>query len=150
MKAVIQKVLNASVTVDNSVVSSVQKGLCILVGVGSDDTMEDVDKLCNKVLKLRLFENAQDQPWKQTILEVQGEILCVSQFTLHARVNKGAKPDFHRSMKGPEAVQLYESVLEGLKTSLGNDKVKNGVFGAMMNVQLTNNGPVTILYDTKE
>ncbi|EPX73962.1 D-Tyr-tRNA deacylase [Schizosaccharomyces octosporus yFS286] len=150
MKAVIQKVLNASVTVDDAVVSSIKKGLCVLVGVGTDDTMEDVNKMCNKLLKLKLFEDAQEQPWRQTILDAQGEILCVSQFTLHARVNKGAKPDFHRSMKGPEAVQLYEAVLEGLKASLGNDSVKNGVFGAMMNVQLTNNGPVTILYDTKE
>ncbi|KAL2312343.1 D-aminoacyl-tRNA deacylase [Schizosaccharomyces pombe] len=125
MKAVIQRVLNASVSVDDKIVSAIQQGYCILLGVGSDDTPEDVTKLSNKILKLKLFDNA-EQPWKSTIADIQGEILCVSQFTLHARVNKGAKPDFHRSMKGPEAIELYEQVVKTLGESLGSDKIKKG------------------------
>ncbi|EEB06209.2 D-Tyr-tRNA deacylase [Schizosaccharomyces japonicus yFS275] len=150
MKAVIQRVTNASVTVNSEVVSSIAKGLCVLVGISREDTIEDVERLTKKITKLRLFEDEQGNMWKKSVEDIKGEILSVSQFTLYAQTKKGTKPDFHRSMKGEDAQVLYQQVLERLRNSLGADKVKDGVFGAMMQVQLVNSGPTTILLDTNE
>lgn len=161
MKVVIQRVKSASVTVDAQVVSEIGKGLSLLVGITQSDTAEDVAKLANKVLKLRLFEDVQQEagtntewvgkPWMKTVGDIGGEILSVSQFTLYANVKKGAKPDFHKAQKGPIAVELYESFLAELRKGMGGDeKVKDGQFGAMMDVSIVNDGPVTIVYDTKE
>lgn len=161
MKVVIQKVKSASVTVDNVVVSSISKGLCLLVGITTDDTIEDVTKLASKILKLKLFEDMQQsaetttewvgKPWMKNIVDIKGEILSVSQFTLYANIKKGAKPDFHKAQKGPVAVELYNEFLNQLKKGMHDeDSVKDGQFGAMMDVAIINDGPVTIVYDTKD
>lgn len=160
MKVVIQRVKSASVTVDGAVVSAIGKGLSLLVGITQDDTLEDVSKLAGKVLKLRLFEDTEQvagtstewvgKPWMKSVCDINGEILSVSQFTLYATIKKGTKPDFHKAQKGHLANELYESFLLELRKGLGDDKVKDGVFGAMMDVGIVNDGPVTIVYDTKE
>lgn len=161
MKVVIQRVKQASVVVDGSVVSSINKGLCLLVGISTQDTKDDVAKAANKVLKLRLFEdNTQPagtstewvgKPWMKSVCDLaDGKILSVSQFTLYANVKKGAKPDFHKAQKGQLAVELYNEFLDLLKQGVGADNVKDGQFGAMMDVSLVNDGPVTIVYDTND
>lgn len=124
----------------------------LLVGISTEDTSEDVAKLSNKVLTLRLYESPEDpsQFWKRNIQDAQGDILSVSQFTLYAKTKKGTKPDFHNAQKGPVAQGLYDEFLQLLRKGLGSDeRVKDGKFGAMMSCGLTNEGPVTILLDSK-
>lgn len=162
MKVVIQKVKQALVTVDLEVVLQIGKGLLLLVGISTVDTSEDVAKLASKVLRLRLFEDLSNppdetlvqkwygKPWAFNPKQAGAEILSVLQFTLCARVNKGAKPDFHRAMRGEHAVELYLEFLALLRKELGEEKVKDGQFGAMMDVGLVNDGPVTIVWDTRE
>ncbi|ODQ68265.1 hypothetical protein NADFUDRAFT_48915 [Nadsonia fulvescens var. elongata DSM 6958] len=150
MKAVIQRVKSASVTVDSKVVSAIGTGLMVLVGVSGDDTELDIEKVANKILKLRLWASEDDtQPWKRNVNDINGEVLMVSQFTLFANVKKGTKPDFHAAAKGEGAKVIYDKVLD--KVAQGMTKpVQDGVFGAMMDVALVNDGPVTIQFDTKE
>ncbi|CAO1628768.1 unnamed protein product [Sympodiomycopsis kandeliae] len=195
MKAVLQRVKGGSVSVDGRMISSIGPGIVALIGIGTDDTMEDVGPLCNKMVSLKLWNEGQTassisvppqylsssstttdstpttsptvtdsstpvsrqeqvwggKPWKSSLQTFGGEILCVSQFTLHAQVQKGSKPDFHKSMAGSQAKVIYDAVLEKLASLLGSkDKVKDGAFGEMMDVSLTNDGPVTILLDTRE
>ncbi|ODV86214.1 hypothetical protein CANARDRAFT_196376 [[Candida] arabinofermentans NRRL YB-2248] len=160
MKVVIQKCKQASVTVSNEVVSKIGKGLMLLVGISTEDTKDDVEKLASKVLKLRLFEDFSGEaetktewagkPWQKTVVEAQGEILSVSQFTLYANIKKGAKPDFHRAQKGHLAIELYELFLKLLRDGIGETKVQDGRFGNLMEVALVNDGPTTIVYDTKD
>ena len=161
MRVVIQKVKRAAVTVDSAVVSSIQKGLMVLVGISTSDTMADVEKLLKKIVGLRLFEDLSiapetatkwyGKPWSKSLNDdLALEILCVSQFTLYGTVKKGSKPDFHRAARGQEARQLYDSFLDQLRGSLGNERVKDGEFGAMMDVELVNDGPVTIVWDTQK
>lgn len=122
----------------------------LLVGISIDDSMAEVDKLSKKVLSLRTFEDETKNLWKRNIKEVNGEILSVSQFTLMAKTKKGTKPDFHLAQKGHIAKELYEEFLKLLKSGLGEDKVKDGEFGAMMSCSLTNEGPVTIILDSDQ
>lgn len=160
MKVVLQKVSQASVTVDNQVISLINKGLLLLVGITTDDTAEDVAKLSSKILKLRVFEDLSNppetktawhgKPWSKSVIDISGEILSVSQFTLYGTVKKGSKPDFHKAQKGELAKELYDLFLAQLREGLGEEKVKDGQFGAMMDVALTNDGPVTLVWDTKE
>ncbi|CDH08280.1 probable D-tyrosyl-tRNA(Tyr) deacylase [Zygosaccharomyces bailii ISA1307] len=111
--------------------------------------MEDVERLSNKVLTIRVFGDDDASFWKKNIKEANGEILSVSQFTLMARTKKGTKPDLHMSQKGHLAKELYEKFLSLLRQGLGQDKVQDGEFGAMMSCSLTNEGPITIILDTK-
>ncbi len=160
MKVVIQKVRNASVTVDNKVISQIGQGLLLLIGIARTDTVDDVSKLANKILRLRIFEdrtkNAETatkwvgRPWAKSVSDINAEILCVSQFTLYGNIQKGTKPDFHRAMKGDEAELLYLRLLEELRRGIGESSVQSGKFGAMMDVSLVNDGPVTIIWDTKD
>ncbi|KAI3405208.2 DTD1 [Candida oxycetoniae] len=160
MRVVIQKVKNASVTVDETVVSSIGKGLMILVGISTTDTKEDVLKLSKKLLSLRVFEDLSQppqtatrwygKPWAKSVVDIHGEILSVSQFTLYGTVKKGTKPDFHKAAGGDEAKSLYDTLLEELRKGLGDERVKDGKFGEMMDVSLVNEGPVTIVWDTQE
>ncbi|KAK9472066.1 D-Tyr tRNAtyr deacylase-like domain-containing protein [Dipodascopsis tothii] len=156
MRAVIQKVTSASVTVDKKLVSSIGNGLMVLIGVCVDDTETDVDFIVNKVLKLRLFQaeaagaEAEAPHWKRNVAEVKGEVLCVSQFTLLAKTSKGTKPDFHYAAKGDHARSLYDLAVERIGSGLGRDRVQTGVFGAMMQVALVNDGPVTIEISSKK
>ncbi|VVT54389.1 uncharacterized protein SAPINGB_P004051 [Magnusiomyces paraingens] len=162
MKAVIQRVKSASVTVDNQLISQIGRGLLVLVGVSRDDTVEDAEKIASRILRLKLWEDAETKaPWKTNVAELKfpetetltshGQVLCVSQFTLYANIKKGAKPDFHRAAKGDIARELYAKVLDLVAAGMpnGKDDVKDGVFGAMMDVALVNDGPVTIEVDSR-
>ncbi|KAI5959617.1 DTD1 [Candida pseudojiufengensis] len=160
MRVVLQKVKNASVTVDNKIISSIGNGLMLLVGISTTDTIEDVTKLSKKILSIRVFEDITKEsntntewvgkPWSKNIKDVNGEILSVSQFTLYGTLKKGNKPDFHKAAKGDIAIELYNLFLNQLKEGLGEEKVKDGEFGAMMEVNLQNTGPVTLVWDTQD
>lgn len=162
MRVVIQKVKRASVSVDNTIVSSINRGLMILVGVSTADTSDDVKKLVKKVAGLRLFEDFSNpppdiskwygKPWSQSLAnDHELRVLSISQFTLYGTIKKGTKPDFHKAAKGPDAVKLYQEFLAGLRRELGSDdRVQDGRFGEMMEVDLVNDGPVTIVWDTND
>ncbi|KAE8210704.1 hypothetical protein CF327_g5455 [Tilletia walkeri] len=173
MRAVIQRVTSASVTVSGEKVSEIGRGILALVGVAEGDTEREAEQLANKITSLRLWdesvgassnggvgeaEGAEGEakslgprPWRRNVKEIDGQVLCVSQFTLLAKVQKGSKPDFHQAAKGEAAKALYEKVLANVRKSLpGCGKVQDGVFGAMMDVALVNDGPVTILLDTAD
>ena len=146
MKVVIQRVKSASVSVDGKLINEIKKGYCILVGVSVDDTPEDAIKLANKTLNLRVFEDENDV-MNKSILEVGGEILSISQFTLQADTRKGHRPSYIHAMKGEDANKIYEYFNSKL-----NEQIPTypGVFGAEMLVSIENDGPITIIIDTKE
>lgn len=149
MKAVIQRVSRAHVSVDGNVVSAIQKGLVALIGIQADDTDDDADYIVRKILSLRLWPNKDSgKAWDQSVQDGDLDILCVSQFTLCGRL-KGNKVDFSKAMAPLEAKKLYESMLESLKTRYKQEKVHDGVFGAMMEVSIENSGPVTIQLDSQ-
>ncbi|GAV53136.1 hypothetical protein ZYGR_0AI04180 [Zygosaccharomyces rouxii] len=150
MRIVLQKVSQAAVTVESRVVSSIKNGYFLLVGISTEDTLQDVEKLSNKVLNIRVYGDDKDFLWKKNIKDAGGEILSVSQFTLMARTKKGTKPDLHMAQKGHLAKELYDHFLQLLRNGLGQEKVQDGEFGAMMSCSLSNEGPVTIILDTKE
>ena len=147
MKAVIQRVSRASVTVDGELISEIKKGYMILLGVMDDDTREDAEILAKKTATLRVFEDDESK-MNLDIKQVDGEILAISQFTLCADVKKGNRPSFIRSAPPQEANELYEYFCEKLIEN-GVKNVYKGVFGADMKVDLLNDGPVTILYDSE-
>lgn len=120
------------------------------MGISTEDTLQDAEKLSNKVLNIRVFGDGKDPLWKTNIKDAGGEILSVSQFTLMARTKKGTKPDLHMAQKGHLAKELYDQFIQLLRNGLGQDRVKDGEFGAMMSCSLSNEGPVTILLDTRE
>ena len=162
MRVVIQRVRSASVTVDGTIISSIGRGLMILVGISTSDTKEDVSRLVKKVASLRVFDDMSNpppdqskwygKPWSLSLAQDKDlSVLSVSQFTLYGTVKKGTKPDFHRAAKVPDAITLYEDFLSQLRTELGNEnRVKDGKFGAIMDVALVNDGPVTIVWDTSD
>ncbi|KAG0152141.1 hypothetical protein CROQUDRAFT_35605 [Cronartium quercuum f. sp. fusiforme G11] len=173
MKAVIQRVLSASVQVNGNRISEIERGLCVLIGIGTDDVAADMDYIVSKILALRLFpiEILDDSPgdqapvpgskrkseppenlrqWSKNVKEIGGEVLCVSQFTLMAKTKKGNKPDFHNAMGTSSSRELYAKLIEKMKLGYSPDRIKDGEFGAMMQVQITNDGPVTIIVDSKE
>lgn len=147
MKAVIQRVKNARVDVDEKTVGKISEGYLILVGVMDGDTEEDAEILAKKTANLRIFTD-EDDKMNKSILDIDGEVLAVSQFTLCADVRKGNRPSFINSAAPDEANRLYEYYCSKLLEN-GVRKVEKGVFGAHMEVSLLNNGPVTILYDTE-
>lgn len=146
MKAVIQRVKYAKVDVDGKTVGSIGEGYMILVGVMQGDTEKQAETLARKTANLRVFTDSEDK-MNLSILDIDGEVLAISQFTLCADVKKGNRPSFINSAEPTEANRLYEYFCEQLKQN-GVRKVEKGVFGAHMEVSLLNNGPVTILYDT--
>uniref|UniRef100_A0A7N0UHV7 D-aminoacyl-tRNA deacylase n=1 Tax=Kalanchoe fedtschenkoi TaxID=63787 RepID=A0A7N0UHV7_KALFE len=149
MRAVVQRVASASVEVEGRVVSRIGPGLLVLVGLHESDTESDADYMCRKVLNMRLFTNeATSKPWDQNVMQKSYEVLLVSQFTLYG-VLKGNKPDFHVAMAPQKARPFYESIVERFKKSYREDAVKDGVFGAMMQVSLVNDGPVTMQLDSQ-
>lgn len=148
MKAVIQRVKHASVTIDGIQVSAVNMGYLILLGVGQGDTKADADKLVKKIPVLRIFED-ENEKMNLSCLDVDGEILVVSQFTLCADCSHGRRPSFTKSAPPAEAEMLYEYFVEELKKA-GVKKVETGRFGADMKVDLLNDGPVTIILDSKD
>ena len=148
MRVVIQRVQEASVTIENSIVGEVGLGLLVLLGIEESDTLEDIDYLVKKLNQLRIFSNEEGK-MNASIQDVQGSFLVVSQFTLHASTNKGNRPSFIRSAHPDQAIPLYNSFISALN-KFANVSVETGEFGADMKVRLLNDGPVTLLLDSKE
>ncbi len=147
MKAVIQRVTSASVTIEYKVVANINLGLLILVGIEDADTLEDIDWLTSKIANLRIFADDNDV-MNLSLKDVNGDAIVVSQFTLHAATKKGNRPSYIKAAKPNVAIPLYEKFVMALEHELGK-KVQTGQFGADMKVALVNDGPVTIIIDTK-
>jgi len=147
LRAVIQRVSRASITVDNDVISAIENGLLVLLGIEDADGKEDIEWLSKKITNLRIF-NDDEGIMNRSILDVDGNIIVVSQFTLHALTKKGNRPSYIKASKPEIAIPLYEAFVQKIEEDLGK-KVGTGVFGADMKVDLLNDGPVTILIDTK-
>ena len=147
MRVVIQRVSHASVTIDGMCKSAIKEGFMILVGIEDDDTKEDADWLCKKIIGMRVFDD-ENGVMNKSILDVNGDMLVVSQFTLHASTKKGNRPSYIRAAKHDVAIPLYHYFCQALSAGLGKE-VGTGEFGADMKVELLNNGPVTICIDTK-
>jgi D-tyrosyl-tRNA(Tyr) deacylase len=147
MKALIQRVSSCSVTIDNKVVANIQKGLLVLVGFEDADNNEDLNWLTSKIANLRIFGD-ENEVMNLSLKEVGGDMIIVSQFTLHANTKKGNRPSYIKAAKAEVAIPLYEAFITQMETELGK-KVQTGKFGADMKVALLNDGPVTIIIDTK-
>lgn len=147
MKAVIQRVSEASVTIEGSQVAPIQKGLLVLVGFEDSDDQEDIKWLVPKIANLRIFAD-ENQLMNRSLKDIDGEIIIVSQFTLHAQTKKGNRPSFIKAAKPQIAIPLYESFIIQMEAEI-DKKVQSGNFGADMKVALINDGPVTLYIDTK-
>lgn len=147
MIAVIQRVSQASVTIENEVVASIHAGILLLLGIEDDDTQEDIDWLSSKIVNLRIFDDA-NGVMNLSIKEVGGEMIIVSQFTLHASTKKGNRPSYIKAAKAIVAIPLYEQFIKQIELDLGK-AIQTGKFGADMNVALINDGPVTLIINTK-
>ena len=147
MKVVIQRVSYASVTIDSKIVAEIQKGLLVLVGIEDADTQEDTNWLSQKIANLRIFGDENDV-MNLSVRDIDGEITVVSQFTLQASTKKGNRPSYIKASKLDVAIPIYEGFVQQLEKELGK-KVQTGVFGADMKVSLLNDGPVTIIIDSK-
>lgn len=147
MRTVIQRVTNASVTVEAKVVAEIQKGLLVFVGIEEADSQEDLDWLVTKITQLRIF-NDENEVMNLSVQDIDGDVLVVSQFTLHAATKKGNRPSYIKAAKPDFAIPMYERFVKALESKLGK-KVPTGIFGADMKVLLLNDGPVTIQIDSK-
>ncbi|MGL3000253.1 D-aminoacyl-tRNA deacylase [Flavobacterium sp. RSSB_23] len=147
MRTIIQRVGNASVIVESKVVAEIQKGLLVFVGIEDADTQEDLDWLVTKITQLRIFGD-ENEVMNLSIQDVGGDVLVVSQFTLHAATKKGNRPSYIKAAKPDIAIPMYERFVKALESKLGK-KVPTGIFGADMKVLLLNDGPVTIQIDSK-
>jgi D-tyrosyl-tRNA(Tyr) deacylase len=147
MKVVIQRVSKANVKVEEKISGEIGEGLLVLLGIEDADTEEDIQWLSNKIVNLRIF-NDENGVMNRSVLEMNGNILLVSQFTLHASTKKGNRPSYIKASKPDFAVPMYEKMIAQLETDLGK-KIQTGIFGADMKVELLNDGPVTIIIDTK-
>lgn len=146
MRAIIQRVTQASVSVDGEVISSIGKGLCVLLGISKHDTPKEIEYMVRKILNLRVFDD-DGQRWKKSVVDKNLEVLCVSQFTLQA-VLKGNKPDYHLAMGGEQSEAFYQDFLQHMRTVYRAEAIKDGKFGAYMQVHIQNDGPVTISLET--
>lgn len=147
MRVVIQRVKNASVEIRNKNHSSVGQGLLIFLGIENDDNEDDISWLCKKIIQLRIFDD-KDGVMNLSVADIDGEILVISQFTLHAKTKKGNRPSYIKAARPDIAIPLYEKFVEKLGFYLEKE-IKTGEFGALMQVSLVNDGPVTIIIDTK-
>lgn len=147
MKVVIQRVLESSVSIDKQIVSQIQKGLLILIGIEAIDTEEDINWLTTKIANLRIFED-DNQVMNLSLKDINGEVIVVSQFTLHAATKKGNRPSYIKAAKPEIAIPLYEAFVKQMEVELGK-QIQTGKFGADMKVALINDGPVTIIIDSK-
>ncbi|MEG0129670.1 D-aminoacyl-tRNA deacylase [Clostridium sp.] len=147
MRAVIQRVDYSKVEVDNELIGDINRGLLVLLGVEDEDTPDDMKYMVDKIINLRIFEDENDK-MNLSLLDIKGELMVVSQFTLYGDCRKGRRPNFMGAAKPDFANSMYEDFIEEAKKSV--PKVSNGSFGAHMNVSLLNNGPVTILLDSKK
>jgi len=147
MRAVIQRVSNASVKVDGTITGQIQQGLLVFVGIEDSDGQDDLEWLSGKIVNLRIF-NDDEGVMNKSVKDIEGGVLLVSQFTLHAAIKKGNRPSYIRASKPETAVPMYENLKQQLATDLGKE-IQSGIFGADMKVELLNDGPVTIIIDTK-
>jgi len=147
MRAVIQRVAKASVTVKEKIMGEIKKGLVVLLGIEDADNDEDIEWLSSKIVNLRIFDDA-NGVMNISVKDIDGDVLLVSQFTLHASTKKGNRPSYIRASKPDFAIPMYEKMITRLEQDLGK-KIQTGIFGAMMKVELINDGPVTIIIDTK-
>jgi len=147
MRAVIQRVNRASLRINQSLFSEIGPGLMILIGIEEADNMEDINWLCNKIVQLRIF-NDSNGVMNLSVLDTGGDILAVSQFTLHAKTKKGNRPSYIKAANPAIAIPLYDNFVASLSLLLGKE-IKTGEFGAMMQIEIINDGPVTIIIDTK-
>lgn len=147
MKIVIQRVSESSVTIEQKIVAQINQGLLILLGIEEEDTLEDINWLVSKIANLRIFADENDV-MNLSVKDIDGEIIAVSQFTLHASTKKGNRPSYIKAAKPAIAIPLYETFVKQLETELGK-KIQTGQFGADMKVALVNDGPVTIIIDSK-
>ena len=147
MKAVIQRVSQSSVTINEEIVAQIQQGLLVLVGIEDADNQQDINWLTSKIANLRIFED-ENEVMNLSLKDIDGEMIVVSQFTLHALTKKGNRPSYIKASKPEIAIPLYESFVKQMEIELGK-KVQTGQFGADMKVGLVNDGPVTIIIDTK-
>jgi D-tyrosyl-tRNA(Tyr) deacylase len=147
MRVVIQRVTQASVEIDTLVTASIDQGMLVLIGIEESDNQEDIDWLCGKILRLRIFPDV-DEVMNLSIIDIGGELLVVSQFTLHASTKKGNRPSYIKAARPETAIPLYDKFVETLRNESGLT-IKTGSFGAMMKISLINNGPVTIIIDSK-
>jgi D-tyrosyl-tRNA(Tyr) deacylase len=147
MRVVIQRVSKASVSIDGNEVAAIGNGIMILLGIEHEDTSDDINWLCGKIARLRIFED-ENEIMNLSISDIKGEGMVVSQFTLHASTKKGNRPSYIRAARPETAIPLYEDFVRTLSENIGS-QVKTGEFGAMMDISLVNQGPVTILIDSK-
>jgi D-tyrosyl-tRNA(Tyr) deacylase len=147
MKAVIQRVSKANVKVDEKITGEINEGLLVLLGIEDADAEEDIQWLSNKIVNLRIF-NDENGVMNKSVLDLSGSLLLISQFTLHASTKKGNRPSYIRASKPEFAIPMYEKMISQLEVDLGK-KIQTGIFGADMKVELVNDGPVTIVIDTK-
>lgn len=147
MRVVLQRVSSASVVVDNNKVADIQKGLLIFVGIEDADNQEDIDWLVGKIIKIRIF-NDENDVMNCSVQDINGDIIVVSQFTLHASTKKGNRPSYLKASKPDVAIPLYENFVVTLQREFEN-KIQTGIFGADMKISLLNDGPVTIMMDSK-
>ena len=148
MRIVIQRVSEASVTVDNNITGAIAEGLLVLVGIEDADTEEDIQWISKKIAQLRIF-NDEEGVMNKSVQDIAGDILLVSQFTLHAATKKGNRPSYIKASKGDIAIPIYERLIKQLEQELGRP-IPAGIFGADMKVRLLNDGPVTIIIDSKQ
>lgn len=147
MRVVIQRVAKASVTVNEKISGEIKEGLLLLTGFEDADTTEDIEWLSNKIVQMRIF-NDENGTMNKSVKDVYGDLLLVSQFTLHAGTKKGNRPSYIRASKSDVAIPLYQKFIKQLQTDLGKE-IQTGIFGADMKVELLNDGPVTIIMDSK-
>ena len=147
MKVVIQRVSSASVTIETEIVANIQGGLLVLVGIEDEDSLEDINWLSQKIINLRIFGD-ENEVMNLSVKDIQGDIIIVSQFTLHASTKKGNRPSYIKASKPEIAVPLYEKFVKQMELELGK-KIQTGKFGADMKVALVNDGPVTLIIDSK-
>ncbi|MCW3785183.1 D-aminoacyl-tRNA deacylase [Plebeiibacterium sediminum] len=147
MRVVIQRVSQASVTIEQNIKSSIDKGLLVLVGIVNEDDHSDIEWLCKKIANLRIF-NDEDGVMNKSLMDINGDIIVVSQFTLHAKTKKGNRPSYIDAAKPEVSIPLYKQFVVCLESMIGK-KVQTGEFGAHMEVSLVNDGPVTIIIDSK-
>jgi D-tyrosyl-tRNA(Tyr) deacylase len=147
LKVVIQRVFSASVTIETEIAANIQSGLLVLVGIEDDDSQEDINWLSQKIITLRIFGD-ENNVMNLSVKDIQGDIIIVSQFTLHASTKKGNRPSYIKASKPEMAIPIYENFVKHMELELGK-KIQTGKFGADMKVELVNDGPVTLIIDSK-
>eukprot|EP01134_Creolimax_fragrantissima_P002767 CFRG2767T1 len=149
MRAILQRVKRASVTVEDKLTGEIGAGVLVLIGIHKDDQPADAEYIVRKIMNVRLWGNDEGKMWKKSVVQMGYEILCVSQFTLWGGVKQRSQPDFSKAMSGSSAEPMYRKILEQLGKQYDASKIKDGEFGAMMDVSLVNDGPVTLQIDSR-